>query len=340
MSSSTSSSDELKYSALCIGRVWHARLLPKVHAFEYPIFNFTLDLDEIAAFRRLLGPLGWIVQFRESDHLINGEGLSEATLSGEAHNDTNSLRERVFRLISQKTNGKFQPHATTHRVVIMSHLCYYGYNFNPVSFYYILEKSTSHEDGSNDATLKIPAMVAEVSNTPWCEMYCYVLHPDSVDKVQFPTDTKTKQGGDDNDTFHCVFPKTFHVSPFMEMEYIYDWAFEGIPYPSASSKKQISVWNLMKSKDTDKTHFRAKLLMEPHVITSPFFVAWQLVRFPAFCAIIQLWIHYEAVLLFLKGIVYVPHPEGSETFASKLIANIMTPFFAMRDRFNPKSKTA
>mmetsp|Transcript_733 Transcript_733/g.1628 ORF Transcript_733/g.1628 Transcript_733/m.1628 type:complete len:80 (-) Transcript_733:497-736(-) len=79
--------------------------------------------------------------------------------------------------------------------------------------------------------------------------------------------------------------------------------------------------------------------MDSNPIT-PFGILLQVIKLPFFCAIIQVWIHYQAALLFLKGIVYIPHPEGSETTASKVIATIMVPFFAIRDFVNPKCKIA
>jgi hypothetical protein len=53
--------------------------------------------------------------------------------------------------------------------------------------------------------------------------------------------------------------------------------------------------------------------------------------------LIQIWIHYQAAWLFFKGVVYIPHPDGSEKAASKTIATIMTPFFAIRDYLQEKS---
>jgi hypothetical protein len=35
--------------------------------------------------------------------------------------------------------------------------------------------------------------------------------------------------------------------------------------------------------------------------------------------------------LLLKGIQFIPHPEGSETAASKMIAVVMRPVFAVMD---------
>jgi len=138
------------------------------------------------------------------------------------------------------------------KIFLLTHLCYFGYCFNPVSFYYVLNKETHCND--NDSN-RIEAIVAEVSNTPWNEMKCYVLHPRSKDvdivrvipggrstapKVTSPstavpheestaTATARKVNVNDNkcnpDPINYIFNKTFHVSPFMELDYIYDWTF-------------------------------------------------------------------------------------------------------------------
>ena len=50
-------------------------------------------------------------------------------------------------------------------------------------------------------------------------------------------------------------------------------------------------------------------------------------------------VHYQALWLFLKGIVFVPHPKGSESTATRTIAAIMAPFFTLRDVLKPSSKT-
>ena len=318
---------------------------------------FALDLEELDAFHEMIWPLSvWIAKFREIDHMKNGEGLQQPTgrksmISQTARavegiprdDDCNSISNRILRLVAQKTNNKFKPDLEKHRLMILTHLCYYGYNFNPVSFYYVVDKK------SND----IAAVVGEVSNTPWTEMYCYVLHPDSTDEV------KTKQRLRNNPQAQPTkidysFPKTFHVSPFMEMDYWYDWSFIGVPgapsyvgdrashtpsEKSRNSHKPITVINTLRRRGSNRIEFTAKLVMESYRIT-PFQIVWQMIKLPVFCMIIQIWIHYQAALLFLKGIVYIPHPKGSETTASVIIANIMIPFFAIRDFINPKSKTS
>ena len=349
---------------------------------------FALDLEELDAFRKSIWPLSsWIVQFREEDHLKNGEGLVEqqqqqaqnTNTNTSSDNHNNTLAARILRLVAKKTEGKFRPTLATHRVVILTHLSYYGYNFNPVSFYYVVTKTKAGEE-------QIAAVVGEVSNTPWTEMYCYVLHPDSTDRVkvkvnattatntQQPTTASAKATNTTTtneqpktttaattrsllEKVEYSFPKEFHVSPFMEMDYWYDWTFVGVPgagpdHPTGSSTNTkgssnnnhddssspssfpttITVINTLRRRSTDRVEFTAKLIMDRnHDSLTPWNIVWQMIRLPIFCLIIQVWIHYQAALLFAKGIVYVPHPQGSETTASTIIATIMVPFFALRD---------
>jgi len=470
------SDDKNTTHCLCLGRVWHTRFVPKIHAFTYPIFMFAIDLSSSSSssasssddpgnirsdesdndFNDLMWPLSYLVTFRpQIDHLKNGEGLGKGvqrTVGSKDGSDIRradaasdatcavavpsspSLQQRVFNLVSERTDRNFVPTPVTHRVVLLTHLCYFGYNFNPVSFYYVVRKKngknstartqTDHkyENGNDDGhdvhdadddddqqPVVVDAMVGEVSNTPWNEMYCYVLHPASVDNVQVTkvdVDVNVDVDDDDDDRknnatstttttatsslreeINYVFRKSFHVSPFMEMDYLYDWSFVaargGISFQNNNTNKKgsgsttttspaanysvaplpnnsITVLNSLKrprkqqqqlqtSRQTNKKTskntefdlaFRAKLELDCYPVTSPIRVAYQIVRFPIYCFIIQIWIHWEAVWLFVKGVVYVPHPDESETTVSKIIATIMIPFFAIRDMTNPQSQTA
>ena len=62
--------------------------------------------------------------------------------------------------------------------------------------------------------------------------------------------------------------------------------------------------------------------------TYPLQFALVICRFPVYCFIIQVWIHYEALRLLMKGVSFIPHPDGSETAASRAIEVTMRPIFA------------
>ena len=88
---------------------------------------------------------------------------------------------------------------------VLTHLRYFGYVFNPVSFYYCFEP-----DGKN-----IVAIVAEVNNTPWGERHCYVLN------------ARSRANPEESWRWYLCFgfqaAKAMHVSPFMPMDMRYDW---------------------------------------------------------------------------------------------------------------------
>jgi len=374
---------QFQYSKLCIGRVWHTRFHPKRHSFTYPIFMFALDLHEcIAADGRLLFRIIYpLIRFQpQLYHLKNREGMDPTAKDSAPTASPHDLSQRIFHLCAARTEQHFQPTDATHRIMLLTHLEYYGYNFNPVSFYYILSRTTGELD----------AIVGEVSNTPWTEMYCYVLHPQSIDRVQQeeqqcsqpPSESppplgqcvaSTKDEADNNHrqdyplrrpSRFYRFPKSFHVSPFMEMDYWYDWTFQDTPLNSSTfvvvnslrrrnlttedEEEKVDNNNANNTDKDDNHHrnkkerldFTARLELQTTTALTPYNVAWQVIRFPIFCVLIQVWIHYQAALLFIKGIVYIPHPQGSETTASKTIATLMIPFFAVRDYFEAKSSSS
>ena len=85
---------------------------------------------------------------------------------------------------------------------LLTHMRYWGYGFNPVSFYYCFDP----------AGTKVETVIAEITNTPWGEKHCYVL----------PC-ARSDEGVQGKECFH--FPKAFHVSPFMSMQQEYGWRF-------------------------------------------------------------------------------------------------------------------
>ena len=173
--------------ASCIyeGQVRHRRFAPVGHEFSYRLFMMYLDLDELPHLfdRHLL----WspdrlnIAQFRRSDHIgDNDQPLQE------------SARDLVEAHSGKRPEGP---------VRLLTHLRYFGYRFNPVSFYYCY--------GSDGHSLE--AIIAEINNTPWGQQHAYVL------------DEGLNEGRDSKKRYQ--FDKAFHVSPFMGMDQHYAWNF-------------------------------------------------------------------------------------------------------------------
>ena len=115
---------------------------------------------------------------------------------------------------------------------LVTHLMYYGYCFNPVSFYFILKPRANKDERTTteaeEEEEEIEAIVVEISNTPWNEMSVYVLHPQSADMAECDVYPRSDPASSDMDatTHRYKWNKNFHVSPFMTMDHTYDWTFQ------------------------------------------------------------------------------------------------------------------
>ena len=319
-------------TAIYKGRVSHSRFQPVRHAFSYPLFMCFMDLDDdpvLFGSSGKLWPLNWLVTFRPKDHLKNGEGeSSDGSTSRTSPLSAVQLKGRVLRLVRERANEKVINFIeSNYKVCLLTHLCYYGYCFNPVSFYYVMKQSSDNE-------WTTVAIVAEVSNTPWNEMYCYVLHPESVDVSKVQAGRTMSSEISPWTSVNYIFDKNFHVSPFMEMSHVYDWSFWDINLRSP----HLAISTTMLKKPDNITFFNAFFKISRQSI-HPYRLCWEMVRYPIYCALIQIWIHVEAFWLFVKGVEFVPHPEGAETTASRIIGSAMTPLFALKDWISQKTTT-
>jgi DUF1365 family protein len=126
--------------------------------------------------------------------------------------------------------------------------------------------------------------VAEITNTPWLERHSYVLGE------------KQNQGTASRKRFR--FAKGFHVSPFMDMDFRYDWNFEE---PGGSLR--IHMINFKE----ESRFFEAILSMQRREISGPA-LAWVLIRFPAMTIKVLSMIYWQAFRLWLKKTPYYEHP--------------------------------
>ncbi|TFJ81111.1 hypothetical protein NSK_007753 [Nannochloropsis salina CCMP1776] len=174
----------------------------------------------LASFSTLASPafLPAFAHFHEADHLkdvtVEYHPSSSPPPSRPPPPTPLPLAERVRRLVARETGRRPEG-----RITLLTHLRYMGYVFNPVSFYYVWDK-----EGKG-----VETVVAEVSNTPWNEMHCYVLDPRSpgikaTRMLKLRSAAGARAGGKE-EVWRYVFDKDFHVSPFMDMAHVYDWEF-------------------------------------------------------------------------------------------------------------------
>jgi DUF1365 family protein len=254
-------------SALYRGWMRHRRALPRAHDFRYDLFMMYLDLAELDSV--FAGRWFWsarrtaLARFRRADYLGD---------------PTMPLADAVRDLVAERTGER--PDGP---IRLLTHLAYFGYGFNPVSFYYCFDA----------ADTRVETIVAEVNNTPWGEQHCYVL-----DQAHAP-----RQGM----LARHQFDKDFHVSPFMPMEIGYDWMF-GDP------GEKLVVHMILNSRpesaggEGPQEMFDATLHLERQAITGAS-LAGVLMRFPLMTLQVIVGIHWQALRLWLKGVPVFTHRD-------------------------------
>lgn len=174
-------------SSLYKAVVMHNRLKPKSHRFHYNVFMFYIDLDEIDLLQNKIRLFSHnrfnFFSFRDKEHLqlpLDNPDTSKPT----KEHIIAYLKQNGFAFVNQK-------------IMLLTNLNILGYNFNPVSFYFVVGKDNIPQ-----------CAIAEVSNT-FREMKPYYLGPE-----------RFKDG-----IFHLNTKKYFYVSPFIAHDTQFDFSF-------------------------------------------------------------------------------------------------------------------
>ena len=239
------------------GRIRHRRFTPFNHSFNYPIFMVYFDIAKTEQmFNKSLiwntNKPSLISFYRKDYHGDPGISLDK------------SVRSTILDKAGINVEGPIR---------LLTHLRYFGYCFNPVSFYYCFDKADQN----------IEVIMAEVTNTPWQERHCYFITQKTYGLKKLKIEME----------------KEFHVSPFWGMDHNYEWNFS-VPDKNLT----VHMINFLKQNkvfDATLNLNRTKLNLSNLIIKT--------IKFPIITIRIVFRIHWQAFKLWFKGATFFVHPS-------------------------------
>lgn len=279
-------------SCIYEGKVRHRRNAPAHHEFDFRMFMMMLDLDELKTVfaKRWL----WSTQRTAFARLRQNDRLT-------SHSHLTELRDRAIAVLND--SGISQPIGS---IRLLTQLRYFGFEMNPVCFYYCYAKPEPDTEGQPQP---IVAIIAEVNNTPWGEQHNYI--------IQATQDRSAANTGSQSNVRSSPIAKTFHVSPFLAMEMNYHMAFS-IP----GEKLGVKIENRITGSSSNQGDLGGEnstghqqildvvMLLQRRPLTGTN-LNWMLVKYPLISFKTFVGIYWQALRLYLKKVPFYSHPKTS-----------------------------
>jgi len=246
------------HSRIYKGWVRHRRDAPARNHFRYRIFMMYIDLAELP--RLFEGVPFWSANRPALAWFKRGDYLGDPSLPLDA-----AVRDLVLERTGRRPTGPIR---------LLTHLRYFGYCMNPVSFYYCFDAAGG----------RLETIVAEITNTPWKERHRYVLPVGGADAA-----ARLKR---------FAFEKEFHVSPFLPMNLQYRWRF--------SDPLQRLVVDMQNYRDGERV-FDATLALTQEPVSAGSLLRI-LAAYPLMTMKVIAAIHWQALKLWWKKTPFHAHP--------------------------------
>ena len=248
------------HSCIYEGTIRHRRFRPRPNLFQYRLFFLFLDLAEMPT-------------LFDIHPLWSYERFNIACFRRRDHfgNPTIPLDQALADLVEDRLGSR--PNGP---IRLLTHLRYFGHCFNPASFYYCYDS----------ADTGVETIVVEIHNTPWGERHCYVL---GAEQNEHPIKYWRRH----------QFAKSFHVSPFIDMDIHYDWRFR---------EPEDSLQVHMTDYQGGEKLFDASLKLRRRQISRSSLTR-MLIRYPMVTGKVISMIYWQALRLALKRTPFFSHPK-------------------------------
>ncbi len=215
--------------------------------FSYLVFMMSLDLDELDSLSQrhwLFSRNRWnIYSIRDTDYFQAGTTLT--------------IKDKLLEFLKSKAIDLTQ----ISRFILVTFPRIFGYQFNPVSFYYI-----------EDAEGKVIATIAEVGNT-------------FLEKKLFLIDEKDQRGW-----FRLKTGKNFYVSPFSKVDDHFDFQIG-----PRDEKWSINI----NDENADGIVLVSTIRGEQRTFSSSR-LSWYIIRYPLLTLRVIVLIHWHALLMWMR----------------------------------------